>query len=113
MLNEQFVRNRITELRLKKNISEYQMSLDLGKNKSYIQGISSGRSMPSMKQFFEICDYLELTPIEFFNTEKKEQTLYREAAAILNELSLEDLEAVFPILLRLRAKTDREKQAEP
>ena len=113
MLNEQFVRNRITELRLKKNISEYQMSLDLGKNKSYIQGISSGRSMPSMKQFFEICDYLELTPIEFFNTEIKEQTLYREAAAILNELSLEDLEAVFPILLRLRAKTDIKKQAEP
>ena len=113
MLNEQFVRNRITELRLKKNISEYQMSLDLGKNKSYIQGISSGRSMPSMKQFFEICDYLELTPIEFFNTEIKEHTLYREAAALLNELSYEDLEAVFPILLRLRAKTDRKKQAEP
>lgn len=59
-MNEQFVRNRITELRLKKDVSEYQMSLDLGKNKSYIQGISSGRSMPSMKQFFEICDYLEI-----------------------------------------------------
>jgi len=71
MLDEQFVRNRITELRLKKDISEYQMSLDLGKNKSYIQGISSGRSMPSMKQFFEICDYLEITPIEFFKTEKQ------------------------------------------
>lgn len=39
-MNEQFVRNRITELRLKKDVSEYQMSLDLGKNKSYIQGIS-------------------------------------------------------------------------
>ena len=113
MLNEQFVRNRITELRLKKNISEYQMSLDLGKNKSYIQGISSGRSMPSMKQFFEICDYLEITPIEFFNTEKKEQALFWEAAAIMKELSHEDLEAVFPILLRLRAKTGSKKQAEP
>ena len=38
MLDEQFVRNRITELRLKKNISEYQMSLDLGKNKSLYSG---------------------------------------------------------------------------
>ena len=71
-MNEQFVRNRITELRLKKDVSEYQMSLDLGKNKSYIQGISSGRSMPSMKQFFEICDYLEITPLEFFDTEMAE-----------------------------------------
>ena len=33
-MNEQFVRNRITELRLKKDVSEYQMRLDLGKNKS-------------------------------------------------------------------------------
>lgn len=108
-MNEQFVRNRITELRLKKDISEYQMSLDLGKNKSYIQGISSGRSMPSMKQFFEICDYLEITPLEFFNTDKNEQPLLREAAALMKDLNKEDLEAIFPILLRLKAKTDNQK----
>lgn len=102
MLNEQFVRNRITELRLKKDISEYQMSLDLGKNKSYIQGISSGRSMPSMKQFFEICEYLEITPKDFFNTEKKERPLFQEAASLMKDLTPEDLEAVFPILLRLK-----------
>ncbi len=113
MLDEQFVRNRITELRLKKDISEYQMSLDLGKNKSYIQGISSGRSMPSMKQFFEICDYLEITPIEFFNTEKNEQPLIRETAAIMKDLTTEDLEAVFPILLRLKKKANDQKDAEP
>lgn len=108
-MNEQFVRNRITELRLKKDISEYQMSLDLGKNKSYIQGISSGRSMPSMKQFFEICDYLEITPLEFFNTDKNEQPLLREAGALMKDLNKEDLEAIFPILLRLKAKTDTQK----
>lgn len=113
MMDEQFVRNRITELRLKKDISEYQMSLDLGKNKSYIQGISSGRSMPSMKQFFEICDYLEITPIEFFNTDRKEQPLLREAAALVKDLTKEDLEAVYPLLLRLKAKGDIQKQAEP
>lgn len=108
-MNEQFVRNRITELRLKKDISEYQMSLDLGKNKSYIQGISSGRSMPSMKQFFEICDYLEITPLEFFNTDKNEHPLLREAEALMKELNKEDLEAIFPVLLRLKAKTDKQK----
>lgn len=103
-MDEQFVRNRITELRLKKDISEYQMSLDLGKNKGYIQGISSGRSLPSMKQFFEICDYFEITPLEFFNTEMKEKSLIREATTIMKDLTKEDLEAVFPLLLRLREK---------
>ena len=49
-MDEEFIRNRITELRLKKGASEYQMSLALGQNRSYIQGISSGRSLPSMDE---------------------------------------------------------------
>ena len=111
-MNEQFVRNRITELRLKKDVSEYQMSLDLGKNKSYIQGISSGRSMPSMKQFFEICDYLEITPLEFFDTEMAESPQFRRAVELLKELDQEDWEAIIPLLMRLR-KEITQKQAEP
>ena len=41
-MDEEFIRNRITELRLKKGVSEYQMSMELGQNRSYIQAISSG-----------------------------------------------------------------------
>lgn len=48
-MDEEFIRNRITELRLKKGISEYQLSLELGQNRGYIQAISSGRALPSMK----------------------------------------------------------------
>lgn len=39
-MDEEFIRNRITELRLKKGVSEYQMSMDLGQNKNYVQAIS-------------------------------------------------------------------------
>ena len=52
---EDFIRSRITELRLKKGISEYRMSTDMGHSKSYIQGISSGRTMPSMSEFLYMC----------------------------------------------------------
>ena len=38
---EQFVRNRITQLRLQKDVSEYQMSYDLGHSRSYINNITS------------------------------------------------------------------------
>lgn len=34
-MDEEFIRNRITELRLKKGVSEYQMSMELGQNRSY------------------------------------------------------------------------------
>ena len=42
MVDEAFIQNRISELRTKKGVSEYKMSLDLGHSKSYIQSISSG-----------------------------------------------------------------------
>lgn len=49
---EDFVRRRITELRLSKNISEHKMSLDLDKSGSYIRGITSGATLPSLKELF-------------------------------------------------------------
>lgn len=55
-----FVADRITELRLKKNVSEYQMSLDLGRNKTYIQSITSGRNLPKMQQFLKSATTLRL-----------------------------------------------------
>ena len=48
-MDEEFIRNRITELRLKKGISEYQLSLELGQNRGYIQAISSGRALPAAR----------------------------------------------------------------
>ena len=76
-MDEEFIRNRITELRLKKGVSEYQMSMELGQNRSYIQAISSGRSMPSMKQFLNICEYFEITPLQFFDAQENNPQLTR------------------------------------
>ena len=68
---ERFVRNRITQLRLQKDVSEYQMSYDLGHSRSYINNITSGKSLPSLSEFFAICDYFQITPLEFFNHEQQ------------------------------------------
>lgn len=103
-MDEKFIANRITELRVKKNISEYQMSLDLGKNKSYIQNISSGRSMPSMSQFLEICNYFNITPQQFFDEELHNLPLYQKANDLLKQLDDDDMMAVIPILNRLTTK---------
>lgn len=53
-MNDSFIRERISNLRLKKGVSEYKMSLDLGHSKSYIQSISSGKSLPSLTEFLYI-----------------------------------------------------------
>ena len=44
-MDEEFIRNRITELRLKKGVSEYQMSMELGQNRSYTGAGGSGSSI--------------------------------------------------------------------
>ena len=62
----EFVRERITQLRLQKDVSEYKMSYDLGHSRGYINNISSGKTLPSMTEFFAICDYFEISPAEFF-----------------------------------------------
>lgn len=103
-MDKKFIADRITELRVKKNVSEYQMSLDLGKNKSYIQNISSGRSMPSMGQFLEICSYFNITPQQFFDEGLHNLPLYQKANDLLKQLDDDDMMAVIAILNRLTAK---------
>lgn len=41
-MNEDFIRKRITQLKLYKDVSEYQMSYDLGHSRGYVYNISSG-----------------------------------------------------------------------
>lgn len=48
---EDFVKERITQLRLKKGVSEYQMSYDLGHSRGYVYNISSGKALPPLKEF--------------------------------------------------------------
>ena len=66
-MEEQFIRDRITELRLQKDVAERKMSIELGHSTSYIHSIASGRALPSMTEFLYICDYFNITPMEFFN----------------------------------------------
>lgn len=100
-MDEEFIRNRITELRLKKGISEYQLSLELGHNRGYIQAISSGRALPSMKQFLSICEYFEITPLQFFDTTENTPQLVRKALDGIRTLSDDDLIILLGLIARL------------
>ena len=66
MLEEQFAQ-RLTQLRLEKDVSARDMSLSLGQSEAYINRIENQKMLPSMAVFFYICDYFQITPQEFFN----------------------------------------------
>lgn len=101
---ETFVRDRITQLRLRKGVSEYQMSYDLGHSRGYINNISSGKALPSMSEFFAICDYFEITPEDFFNTRLHDPFLYTQITSNLQQLDAEDLQIVLQLIQRLNKK---------
>lgn len=100
-MNEQFIRDRISILRTKKGISEYKMSLDLGHSKSYIQSISSGKALPSLGEFLYICEYLEVTPKQFFDEEINEPTLVNSLFKLTKNMPAEDLEILINTAKRL------------
>jgi len=104
ILDLQFIRDRISVLRTKKNVSEYRMSTDLGHSKSYIQSISSGRSMPSLSEFLYICEYLGVTPKEFFDEDIKEPQLVRNLYELTRNMSKEDIEVLITTAKRLNDK---------
>lgn len=101
---EALVRERITQLRLQKGVSEYQMSYDLGHSRSYVNNISSGKALPSMTEFFAICEYFDITPIDFFQNHKEDPKLLNETYAALSRLSREDLELIMNNINRLLQK---------
>lgn len=90
-MDESFIRNRITQLRMQNGVSEYKMSLDMGHSKSYIQSISSGKALPSLSEFLYICEYLHVTPKEFFDTGDNFPQLTHTLYEITRKLPADDI----------------------
>ena len=89
---------------MKKDISEYRMSTDMGRSKNYIQGITSGRSLPSLSEFLYMCEYLGITPRDFFDKDLKNPALLQETVEALKELDDEDLTLILGNIRRLHKK---------
>lgn len=103
-MTAEFVRDRITQLRIQKGVSEYKMSYDLGHSRGYINNISSGKALPSMAEFFAICEYFGITVIEFFDDRQANPKRIGEISEKLCGLSDGDLALVLQLLERLQAK---------
>lgn len=98
---EDFVRERITQLRLKKGVSEYQMSYDLGHSRGYVYNISSGKALPPLREFFAICDYFEITPHQFFDDSTQNPELIQRAVEGMKKLNENDMLMLLGIINRM------------
>ena len=99
-----YVRERITQLRIQKGVSEYKMSYDLGHSRGYINNISSGKALPSLSELFAICEYFGISVVEFFDADIGNPRLLGQTMTILERLSDDDLALVLQVAERLLKK---------
>lgn len=77
MYQESFSK-RLAQLRQEKGVSARDMSLSLGQSESYINKIENNYTMPSMQGFFYICEYLDISPTEFFSEQNNNPIILKE-----------------------------------
>lgn len=104
MINDQFIRERITRLRLSKGVSEYKMSYDLGHSRSYVHNISSGKCLPTMSEFLVVCEYLGVTPTQFFDEGLEEPMLVSDTVKAIKDLDADSIKLVISIAKKLSKK---------
>ena len=92
---------RLHCFRRKLSVSAREMSLSLGQNESYINNIERGRALPSMHLFFCICDYLHITPYDFFESEDSFPLRLRLLVKDINRLKKRDIEQVDTLIKRM------------
>lgn len=64
----------------------------------------NGKALPSMSAFFFICEYLEVTPQEFFETSNNTPKEIRKIAEALKKLPIDTLQSISDITLKLADK---------
>jgi len=89
---------RLAQLRTQKGVSARDMSLSLGQNPGYINTIENGKAFPTMVNFFFICDYLHISPKDFFDFQAQDPEKSHHLTEHMKRLSAEQINALTVII---------------
>lgn len=99
-----WIPERIAQLRTQKSISARDMSLSLGQSESYINKIENHRTLPSMTGFLYICEFLGITPQEFFDVEALSPQNSKQLLRELQKLTPSQTEHILQVVRDLGEK---------
>lgn len=102
-LGERFSK-RLAQLRSEKNVSAREMSLSIGQCNSYINSIEIGNNLPSMSGFFYICEYLGITPSEFFDFDNRSPQTTNGLITVFNRLNLKQQELILALIKEIKPR---------
>ena len=90
-MDETFIRERISQLAAETGKSEKQISREL----------TSGKSMPSITMLFQLCEYFEVSPRDFFDPGIKYPLTLQNILTCASHLNDDDLETLEMISRKL------------
>lgn len=96
-MNQEWFSSRLAKIRSERRLSARDLSLSLGQSAGYINKIENQKSLPSMQVFFYLCDYLRITPQEFFDQNVAHPLLMKEIITELEKMDAEQLEHILNI----------------
>ena len=95
---------RLARLREKKGVSARDMSLSIGQNPGYINNIETGKSKPSLDGIFFICEYLGVTPSEFFDMDSSNPSKLDAIVKDMKKLNDKQLDTIASLVKDLIKK---------
>ncbi len=89
---------RLSEIRNERNISARELSLSLGQNAGYINKIENQKNYPSMEVFFYFCEFVGISPAQFFDEKITNSILRNCISSELDKMDEKKLKHVLDIL---------------
>jgi transcriptional regulator with XRE-family HTH domain len=78
------------------------MSLSIGQSAAYINNIENRKALPSMRGLFYICDYLNISPKDFFDIDSADPEKLNEIIADMKALTPDQLSSIANIIRELK-----------
>ena len=99
-LSKKEIIERIGYFRNQKNISAYQLGLDLGHSKTYFYRVERGEIQLTLDMLLEVLDILQVTTTEFFcpTLKQDDKTLFD----MISNLSSENKQTIIDLIKKLR-----------
>ena len=89
-MDAEYIRQKISKLRVNKNISERELSRRIGHEDGYIQSIMNGKMLPPIPELLKICRCLDVYVKTFFD-EKPNSDLIESITDQIEQLSPRDI----------------------
>ena len=103
-MNKTEFAKRLSEVMAENNRTARDVSLNIGQNSGYINSILNEKAYPSMDVFFKICDELNITPVDFFDTETRYPEMMNRVAPYFKKMNKDEFETVEKLLAAIAEK---------